>query len=286
MTGVQTCALPISHGSGYIPTTLTRKLFIYRNIAIGWSDNEIAAKYFVKSLIDSFRNKDIQWEEFGYFLESISNDFRSQTNVTIAGYLLGDDGAKPFGINKSSELIHGYGNCRILGSGAEYFKETILKEPPSSNSNINGTSNAFTFATNVVNTLLSKEILIKENLLHYFGGGYEIIIKNGSEWLQVGKILNVLWLGRISAGKLGVTPHFMTYYDYVDNYLDITTIRLFSELSACSEYEENRYLVPPIYSSSTQPKAIKQEEVTNHSLVNNQLVLVNEENKILLIIEK
>jgi hypothetical protein len=240
-------------GSGYVPCGLKQKIAIVNdNIALAWAGTRLSAQIIISDLIKKARKKKY-WtlDDLSYFFSNYNKEHGEK--VCIVGFSNDGKGIFSFGygINCINYESGHYGLVRLAGTGAADFKNYLdsFDIPPQLN-----TANPLEKAvgkTLVISTYMKGlESVSGNNLLQYYGGGFEILSYVRKKFKKIDDITYLVWNGRQvtnSSWELGL-PRIAIKYSYSD---DILLLRK-EEFIPHSKDQVKRankaiYVVAPIY---------------------------------------
>ena len=100
--------------------------------------------------------------------------------------------------------------------------------------------------------LLRAELSSENNLLQYFGGGYEIATFIGDKFAKVGDIAFVFWMANVTVGEVALSgPWLVLKQDYADDFLLLHVLRMRPGNVSTDPplIEEDRHVVAPFGST-------------------------------------
>ena len=106
--------------------------------------------------------------------------------------------------------------------------------------------------------LLQSELSRENNLLQYFGGGYEIATFIGGRFAKVGDIAFVFWMANVTDGEVALSgPWLVLKQDYADDLLLLHVLRMRPGNVSTDPplIEEDRHVVAPFGSTVDAARA-------------------------------
>ncbi len=106
--------------------------------------------------------------------------------------------------------------------------------------------------------LLQSELSRENNLLQYFGGGYEIATFIGDRFAKVGDIAFVFWMANVTDGEVALSgPWLVLKQDYADDLLLLHVLRMRPGNVSTDPplIEEDRHVVAPFGSTVDAARA-------------------------------
>jgi len=221
---------------GWVPVELSRKLFSFSNVAIGWAGNHILAKTFASELYKycgDRKIRDIQdLAELLNRADEAAGYPLIEKKLCLIGHLLKPNGiVAKFGSNFERFPSRPLGNIWAAGSGISLLKEHFAEDNVGLyvDSQQNGFSSPSLVAKNVAlgisGTLLIREIETFHTLHQYTGGGYEVICTHKGNISPLNKVLYILWDCKVQDKHLALTPHARAFYhEYIGDLLLIRSV--------------------------------------------------------------
>jgi|RhiMethySRZTD1v2_1073278.scaffolds.fasta_scaffold01336_19 hypothetical protein len=237
-------------GSGFMPSGLRQKIAVIGdNLVIGWSGSRIAAKTVIQELITRNKHEQFSNDSLMKHLNSLDETSGAQ-KVGFVGFIKDARGIAQFGFRYLDLQTASFGRMGLLGTGSGHFEEVIqsLTSFPQPSRPINDLERALGHGLICSGVLLSAEIVTRESLLHFFGGGYEVASLIKGQFKKLDNITYLFWHGEISANGIGVNLHQVCKYSYANDLLLIraATLSAFSKESRLT-IKQSIDVVPPIY---------------------------------------
>jgi hypothetical protein len=111
-----------------------------------------------------------------------------------------------------------------------------------------GLERAMSSMLSATSLLLRAELSSENNLLQYFGGGYEIATVIGDKFAKVGDIAFVFWMANVTDGEAVLSgPWLVLKQDYADDFLLLRVLRMRPGNVSTDPplIEEDRHVVAP-----------------------------------------
>ena len=148
--------------------------------------------------------------------------------VSVVGAFRNSDGIRLFYYDALRITVPGFQDMLIAGSGTDAFAR-LLSTLPLTNELIRGDpnnfSNAFSKALVLTGLLLSLEIGTRENLLSFYGGGYELASLIGGRFAKIDDVTYVFWSAEVRSESVQLnSPHAFLKYAYRDDALLIRSL--------------------------------------------------------------
>ena len=201
-------------GSGFVPTSLRQKIAIVNdNLCLGWSGRSLSAQIIIKELFKEARRKP-NWnsDDILSFLSSFDSEHKDK--VGIVGYSNDGRGIFPFGYGVGQAYQSPkHGLVRLSGTGATTFKSYLDDfNVPAASGRLNPLDVAVGNTLGITTLMTGLE---PDNLLSYFGGGYEIALLVRRKFTKIDDVTYLVWVGdqiNASSWKLNFPHIFIKYY--------------------------------------------------------------------------
>jgi len=121
-----------------------------------------------------------------------------------------------------------------------------------------GLERAISSMLSATSLLLRAELSSENNLLQYFGGGYEIATFIGDKFAKLGDIAFVFWMANVTDGEVALSgPWLVLKQDYADDFLLLHVLRMRpGDVSTDPPLiEEHRHVVAPFGSTVDATRA-------------------------------
>lgn len=185
---------PVS-GSGFEPVNLRQKISILGdNIAIAWAGSMAHAATVIAEL-DS-ENKIKPFNEFSFAAHLLKMKKEGELEqISLIAYIATYGRAKFIPYNVDSINTDKNGLVFIKGGCRNYLEGLVKAErlPKISCGQMNNLDIGASFLLAFNSTYLHKEIIDQENLLFFYGGGYEGVVFMGSKFTKIGDVTYVFW---------------------------------------------------------------------------------------------
>lgn len=165
-------------GSGYVPTGIRQKLTIVDDdLVIGWAGPAFAARTLLNEIRSANAKSKIGHEELRGLLES-TDDLVWRQGLSLTGFLWEDGTNFRFNVGGETASRKGTDEIVVLGSGGRTLGVLAANADQEAKA-ITETDEVATLgkAISIAGNLFTDEIFRSTSLLHYFGGGYEIVTR-------------------------------------------------------------------------------------------------------------
>ena len=250
-------------GSGYVINGVVQKLYcITSNLAIGFAGNIIAANLVLRELRNLCEsNQDISLKDIASYF-TLGMDSWCKERLQATGFIKESKGIAPFSYNAQGFQSKHLGEVRLCGTGT-YGLKTIIEsfDPSLSFPKVNPLELAVGYILGLINVLIGNEFITSNNLLEYYGGGYEIVTLVNGTFRKIQDISYVIWLVHVANnGDIKITvPQFVLKIYYVGDLLFIRKISLESKDEIIGIKEESINVI-----SSIGTTIIDKSKFVNH----------------------
>ncbi len=176
-------------GSGFVPIGLKQKVIVVNEkLCVAWAGKMIEADYLIDEITEEFKAKEVNLNNVQQFMDKINKEIQLSTILTVI------ENVYIYQMSyRCTEIDHAFlGRLRIGGTGADLFLKTIegvnytqLQD----NKGIDNFKKELSTAIALCGASLSQgEIFSFDNLLEYFGGGFEIVTSINASFQKVGDI--------------------------------------------------------------------------------------------------
>ncbi len=183
-------------GSGYSIVGLKQKLCILNDkLAVGWAGTYVIAKTVINELKNAASNRNFSIADVMSFWDhDLGQQDRDQ--IALIGFIKNHEMVHSFGFNYQKFQSERFGHVMLSGSGAQSIASSLnrLGKSPEFPSEINKLEKAVCTALCVSGDLLGQELITKEGLLQYFGGGVELVSLVKGRLTKIGNTTYLLWL--------------------------------------------------------------------------------------------
>lgn len=173
-------------------------------------------------------------------------------DLGLVGFIKDSRGVAQFGFSYWDLATNLFGRVGLLGSGAKHFEKFLQNSPslPPPSRLVNDLEHSLTYGLIISGVFLSSEIATYESLLHFYGGGYEIVSLSNGKFQKLDDIAYLFWHGGITDNGMGMNLHQVCKYSYVNDVLLMLLIPVatLSEFSAKTRLtiKQSVEVVPPI----------------------------------------
>jgi hypothetical protein len=186
-------------GSGFVPTALRQKIVIVNeNLCLAWSGTRISAQIIISALLrESQKKPKWSFDDLSSFFKNFDGEHGSK--VGIIGYSNDGRGIFPFGYGTQQRNYQSerHGLVRLGGSGAENLQSYLdnFNIPPLQG-RMNPLETAIGNALAITTHMTGLERITGNNLLHYYGGGFEIASLVRKKFTKIDNVTYLIWVGR------------------------------------------------------------------------------------------
>lgn len=191
-------------GAGFVPTGLRQKLCIINsNLMLAWAGNEI----FALTALNEIRSKFLDESNFtekliANFFESLDDQIKNECQFCVVA--ANEEYSFCYKWNSPSIVGSSLGLIDLGGSGSEFFLDTLrymethFYEDNLTQSDEVRKTGSLTSAVGKIlglcGRLNTNEIFTGSNLLHYFGGAYEIAYRRGNKFEKLAEVTFITWV--------------------------------------------------------------------------------------------
>ena len=277
MVGELTNVFPV--GSGWSITEMRQKVAVLSDdLVLGWAGSVVAARTLIEELRGRLKAGQISLDSLNIFLKKEAFEITGSYNASLVGFLREGDHIIPFGHNALKFNTPNFGEVITQGSGAASFEKALRAFPDSLDirrGDPNAVARAIGKSLILTGTFLQMESATYENLLSFYGGGYEMACFSGGRFSKIEEITYLFWYAELlneqPQVKLFVPPYRLMKLSYKGDTLIIRTITgepnpkpRVSNINPPPTGEpktaveiplsitDSTYVVSPIYSTSTE----------------------------------
>jgi len=242
-------------GSGFIPIGLSQKVFVLNeNLSLAWAGSKILAQGIIAELLRECQKKPF-WESRD--LEQFFRAFEAELDeVSILGYSNNGRGIFSFGFGRheSRDENENYGRLKLAGTGADDLKSHMNTFKPVL-SGANPLENAVANTLWITSKMIGQERVSAQNLLNYYGGGFEIVSLVRKQFRKIDDFLCLIWRGfqmKDLSWRLAL-PEIAIKYFYIQDILLIKKIELKNQKNgSLKAVNKSIYLISPIIKNQAQ----------------------------------
>lgn len=217
---------------------------------IAWAGNVEFARALITELRAFAANAPLSLPVIETCLSELDPIARDQ--VTFIGWVKDGEVFHQFWYRAAIAESAMFGQVRAGGSGAMDFV-TLAAQISGGTWNapgrsLTGLERAISSMLSATSLLLQAELSGQSNLLHYFGGGYEIATFIGDKFAKLGDIAFVFWMAHVTDGQVGLSgPWFVLKQDYAGEslLLHMLLMRPGEIITDPPIVEEHRNVIPP-----------------------------------------
>ena len=187
------------------------------NCVIAWAGNIEFARTVIRALRAIASNAPLSLPVIESYLAQLDPTLRDE--VAFIGWVRDGELFHQFWYRAAAAKSAMFGQVSAGGSGAIDFV-TLAAEISGGTWNapgraLTGLERALSSMLSATSLLLQAELSSKSNLVHYFGGGYEIATFIGDKFTKVGDIAFVFWMAHVTDGQVALSgPWFVLKQDY------------------------------------------------------------------------
>lgn len=250
-------------GSGWSIVGLRQKVnLVAPNCVIAWAGSQLGASIVIKELRSMASCRPLCFNDLAKYFTTLDPDV-VKLGVSFVGWISDEKGFRRFNFDALIGSAPCFGEFAVAGTGAQAFSEIAAMLPKDiSSPDRNVTSLEKAVSTSLMGTglMLQSELLTQQNLLLYFGGGYEIATFIKNCFSKIGDITFVFWVADITEHEVQLSmPQLALKQDYLDDILLIRAIRIRppQNESEPPKTDESLHAVSPVY------RNIKQTELSS-----------------------
>jgi hypothetical protein len=187
------------------------------NCVIAWAGNIEFARTVIGALRAIASNAPLSLPIIESYLAQLDSTVRDE--VSFTGWVKDGEVFHQFWYRAAVAKSAMFGQLSAGGSAAIDFV-TLAAEISGGTWNapgraLTGLERAISSMLSATSLLLQAELSSQSNLLHYFGGGYEIATFIGGKFAKVGDIAFVFWMAHVTDGQVALSgPWFVLKQDY------------------------------------------------------------------------
>jgi len=261
-------------GSGWSITHIRQKVAVLSDdLVVAWAGNVVAARTLIEELRSRLTKGRMSLDSLNVFLKKEAFEITGSLKASLVGFLREGDHIIPFGHNAFKFTTPNFGEVIAQGSGMESIEKALRRFPESlgvRRGDPNALGRALGKSLILTGTLLQMETATYENLMSFYGGGYEIGYFNGERFSKLEEITYLFWYAEIQNEeprvKLFLPPYHFMKLSYKGDTLIIRTItgqpdqkasppaadRPTSTVEIPLSITDSTYLISPIYSAPSE----------------------------------
>lgn len=244
-------------GSGFIPVGLKQKLCVIDdNLVVGWAGTHYVARAVIKQLKDQLGGRAVTQNDLKSFFENIDPCYQKELGIVGAHF----DGkvSYTFGYNCQGFSSSYFGEVCFAGTGISDLKALMDDFEASGNPSLqiserNPLEKAIVGTLVVASALIGNEVVSSQNLLQYYGGGFEIVSRVKDRFEKIGDITYMFsMITEQQNGEMFVSlPQIVNKYAYHNDLLVIRSMVLSANADGSNETilsvdNDNIHVVTPI----------------------------------------
>jgi hypothetical protein len=253
LAGAVTSVFPA--GSDWSILGLNQKVVLLGdNCVIAWAGNVVFARTVIAGLRALASQAPLSLPIIETYLAELDPTMKDQ--VSFVGWVRGDEVFHQFWYRADIAESALFGRVSAGGSAATDF--VMLASQISGGAwnapglALAGLERAISSMLSATSLLLRAELSSENNLLQYFGGGYEIATFIGDKFAKVGDIAFVFWMANVTVGEVALSgPWLVLKQDYADDFLLLHVLRMRPGNVSTDPplIEEDRHVVAPFGST-------------------------------------
>jgi hypothetical protein len=228
LVGAVTSVFPV--GSDWSILRLNQKVVLLGdNCVIAWAGNMVFARTVIAELQALASRAPLSMPILQTYLAELDPTMKDQ--VSFVGWVRDGELFHQFWYRADIAQSPMFGRISAGGSAATDF--AMLASQISGGSwnvpgrALAGLERAISSMLSATSLLLQAELSSENNLLQYFGGGYEIATFMGDKFAKVGDIAFVFWMANLTDGQVALSgPWFVLKQDYADDVLLLHVLRM------------------------------------------------------------
>lgn len=258
-----------------VPRGLRQKIAIVSDdLVVGWAGTVAVAADVIGELVHLNAASPFTMETLDRHFDGLPASVWAK--IGLVGHMVDPDGRIAYFGRGSHEVDSKlYGRIGLLGSGEadiHRFMSVFTSPPGEVDPELNRLEQAAVLALILAGGLLSIELKDDRSLKNYYGGGYEIVIREAGKFRKFDEISYIFWDATLD--PVGMTASFgprrMFRYKYQDDLLRIRSITLRPGPDGPIIDRNIQYLISPVYRDVTD------DEVSNtHKISMNAKWLCN-----------
>jgi hypothetical protein len=259
LAGAVTSVFPA--GSDWSIFGLNQKVVLLGdNCVIAWAGNVVFARTVIAGLRALASQAPLSLPSIEKYLAELDPTMKDQ--VSFVGWVRGDNVFHQFWYRADIVESALFGRVSAGGSAATDF--VMLASQISGGAwnapglALAGLELAISSMLSATSLLLRAELSSENNLLQYFGGGYEIATFVGDKFAKVGDIAFVFWMANVTDGEVALSgPWLVLKEDYADDFLLLHVLRMRPGNVNTDPplIEEDRHVVAPFGSTVDAARA-------------------------------
>jgi hypothetical protein len=256
MLGDVTEVFPI--GSGYSIVGLRQKVnVIAENCAIAWAGSQLGARIVIKELRALSLEKPLTYVTIKNYFDNLSADVLN-LGISFVGWIYDGKGFNQFAFDYQRTTTPLFGEMCVAGTGAQPFCDLAMMLPanlPSQGREATALEKAISASLMAFGMMLQSEALTQQNLLQFFGGGYEIAAFYKDKFQKIGDICFVFWMAQYGHSRINLGAPFLALkQDYFEDILLIRTARINSGQDDTHplNIDESLHAVSPVYRAAPE----------------------------------
>ena len=259
LAGTVTSAFPA--GSDWSILGLNQKVVLLGdNCVIAWAGNVVFARTVITGLRALASQAPLSPPIIEKYLAKLDPTMKDQ--VSFVGWVRGDNVFHQFWYRADIAESALFGRVSAGGSAATDF---VMLASQISGGSWNAPGRALAGLERPISSMLSATSLLlraelssENNLLQYFGGGYEIATFIGDKFAKVGDIAFVFWMANVTHGEVALSGLWpVLKQDYADDFLLLHVLRMRPGNVNTDPplIEEDRHVVAPFGSTVDAARA-------------------------------
>jgi len=258
LVGDVTNVFPI--GSEYSIVGLRQKVIVIAgNCVIAWSGVYVFARSIVRELRELASQSSLTLQTIQQYFSNLDSTVGNE--VSFVGLLQDDNAFHQFFYNAETAESSMFGRMNAAGSGGAPFLSLAGGLEPRaakiSGRDINSLERTVSSMLMATGIMLQAELSSQRNLLHYFGGGYELATFVDGRFAKVGDIMFIFWHAEVGEDGVGLGPRAAFKQDYSNDILLIHALRIQPARGVhdAPSVEDSKYVVSPVDQNIDQAQA-------------------------------
>jgi hypothetical protein len=245
-------------GSGYSITGMSQKVILISDkCVLAWAGSKVAASVVVGDFVSMASNKTLSLASILEYINK-KDDHIGSLPLSIVGWVLDGNECFPFFMDAENASLPPYEHTYVIGSGKQALLDVIggLEAVPVAKGS-DPYREAVVRAMSLLGLFYQVELNTQTNLLHFWGGGYEIALIIDGSFKKLDDVTFVFWRADVSSDKIKImSPHFILKQKYFEDELVIRSAKIIESSGTRISADDNSYLVLPVQKNKATNKKV------------------------------
>jgi len=260
--------------SKFIPCSLHQKIAVLSDdFVIGWSGNYLNAKEVIRDLVGENKAEPLTKTSLNAFFQQLPPSIWEK-DLGFLGFVRDSNGIAPFNYKAHMREYPNFGQVGFLGTGGEAL-ENLLDQfsvlPKARHGEPTGFQKSLAFASGIVGSLLTMELVNAQSLRDYFGAWYEIASLIEGKFQKLGGIVFLFWIVDQADNQITVSsvPLHALSLDYSNDVLILHSVS-FDTNTVNKSSQQSVFFITPMTRlvSDEELRAIKPPDLNQKLLCN------------------